>query len=487
MYNQKRTLCSKLLQGLCCAAAVVATLTTANAQSLRSADTFAVLGATTVTNTGSTTVSGDLGVSPGTAITGFPPGVVQNGNIHANDSAAVQAHADLGTAYTAFAGLDSPPANNMSGVDLGGKTLTPGVYRFNGAANSSGILTFDAQGDSSARFVIQIGTTFLNSGNSSVVLVNGASARNIFFQVGSSATLAAGSSFVGTILAYTSVTGGSGATVIGRLLAVNAAVTLDTNTVTRPALTLVGAKADFDGDGDGDFVLQNTQTGERIIRFLQNGVYQSGISLGLIPIEWKIVGAADFDGDGYSDIIGENTNTGERRIWFLRNGVPQRSLSLGITSTNWHIGGAADFNGDGYADIIADNIVTGERRIALLQNGVFQKYIVLGTAPAEWRIRAAADFNADGYADLAAENVNTGERRIYFLRDGVTQSKVTFANVSTDWTIAGAADFDADGYSDVVGENTVTRERTIWFLRNGVFQSQLTLPTGSRAVEIADH
>src|ERR1700686_1132180 len=133
-------------------AALAAFATQAQAQSLGSAENFTVLGASTVTNTGASQISGSVGVSPGTAITGFGPGIITNGALHPGDAVATQAHAEVATAYNDFAGLASPPANNMSGVDLGGKTLLPGVYRYDTSANSAGALTFDTQGDSPARF-----------------------------------------------------------------------------------------------------------------------------------------------------------------------------------------------------------------------------------------------------------------------------------------------------------------------------------------------
>lgn len=209
----------------------------ASAQSLGSAENFAVLGASTVTNTGASIITANVGVSPGTAITGFPPGIIVDGSLHAGDGVATQAHADYATAYNAFVGLPSPPANNLSGADLGGMTLTPGVYRFDTSATSAGLLTLDAQNDPNARFVIQIGTTLITSGSSSVQLINGANARNVFFQVGTSATLGSGSTFIGNILAYASITTVSGTTVTGHLLALTGAVTLDTNRVTSPGLT----------------------------------------------------------------------------------------------------------------------------------------------------------------------------------------------------------------------------------------------------------
>jgi hypothetical protein len=234
MNNRTKSLRLGLVPGLFLAFAALATFAAqAKAQSLGSAETFAVLGASTVTNTGTSNIFGNVGVSPGSAITGFPPGVITNGALHAADATATEAHADLAAAYTAFAGLASSPANNLSGMDLGGLTLTPGVYRYDVAATwSSGALTFDAQNVPTARFVIQIGTTLITPSSSSVVLINGADARNVYFQVGTSATLGSGSSFIGNILADASITTVGSTTVTGRLLAVVGAVTLDTNNVT---------------------------------------------------------------------------------------------------------------------------------------------------------------------------------------------------------------------------------------------------------------
>ena len=235
MINKTKSLRPGLVSGLFLAFAAVATFAAqAQAQSLGSAESFAVLGASTVTNTGTSNINGNVGVSPGSAITGFPPGIITNGALHAADDVATQAHADFATAYTAFAGLPSPPANNMSGLDLGGKTLTPGIYKFNTSATSGGALTFDAQNDPDARFVVQIGTTLITTGASSMVLLNGAKARNIYFQVGTSATLGSGSSFIGNILAYAAITTVGGTSVNGRLLALTEAVTLDSNNVTSP-------------------------------------------------------------------------------------------------------------------------------------------------------------------------------------------------------------------------------------------------------------
>jgi ice-binding like protein/Big-like domain-containing protein len=206
---------------------------------LGSATTFSVLAASTVTSTGAATVNGDLGLSPGTAVTGFPPGVV-NGTTHLGDAAAAQAQLDLTTAYNDAAGR-TVGAILVAG-NLGGQTLTPGLYTSTSSLEiSSGDLTLDAQGDANAVFIFQMASTLTTTSGRQVILSGGAQAANIFWQVGSSATLGTTSVFKGNILALTSITVTTGAAVEGRLLARNGAVTFDSNTVgffiTTPAAT----------------------------------------------------------------------------------------------------------------------------------------------------------------------------------------------------------------------------------------------------------
>ena len=204
-------------------------LLAATAPPLGSAQTFAVLGASAVTNTGPTSIMGNLGVSPGSSVTGFPPGTVTMGTIHAADAVAAQARLDALTAYNFLAG--QPFNTNLSGQDLGGLTLGPGVYRFNSSAQLTGTLTLDAQGDPNAVFIFQIGSTLTTASNSAVVVINKGIACNVFFQVGSSATLGTGTQLLGSILANISITLTTNATVSGRVFALNGAVTLDTNQV----------------------------------------------------------------------------------------------------------------------------------------------------------------------------------------------------------------------------------------------------------------
>ncbi|MCM3922571.1 ice-binding family protein [Frankia sp. AiPs1] len=192
---------------------------------------YATLAGATITNTGITTVDGDLGLSPGTAVTGFPPGRV-TGTIHAADSAALQAKNDLAAAYDAAAAI---PTTATIPVELGGTTETPGVYDSPaGTFGITGTLTLDAQGDPNAVFIFKAASTLITASASNVNLINGAQASNVFWVVGSSATLGTYSILKGTILALTSITVTTGVTVDGRTLARNGAVTLDTDTVTRP-------------------------------------------------------------------------------------------------------------------------------------------------------------------------------------------------------------------------------------------------------------
>jgi len=195
---------------------------------LGTAEPFSVLGGQTVTNTGPSILGGDLGVSPGTAITGFPPGLV-SGSTHSADAVALQAQSDLTTAYNDAAGR--APTGPIAG-DLGGLTLTDGVYNASSSIGLTGTLTLDGAGDPDSVFIFQVGTALTTASASTVSLINGADACNVYWQIGSSATLGTGSTFVGTILALTSITVTTGTTVEGRALARNGSVTLDTNVFT---------------------------------------------------------------------------------------------------------------------------------------------------------------------------------------------------------------------------------------------------------------
>src|SRR5258708_906306 len=208
--------------------------------SLGSAAGFAVLAGSTVTSTGNSQVTGDLGVSPGTAVTGFPPGIV-TGTMHAGGVAAAQAIADLTTAFNDAAGRTVAPVT-VAG-NLGGQTLAPGLYKSTSSlAISSGNLTLDAKGDATAVFIFQVASTLTTTAGLQVILAGGAQASNIFWQVGSSATLGTNSIFQGTIMADQSITLTTGATLNGRALARIGGVSLQVNAVTKPTASTSAGK-----------------------------------------------------------------------------------------------------------------------------------------------------------------------------------------------------------------------------------------------------
>jgi hypothetical protein len=222
-----------------CAVAVCLALfcpSLAGASILGSAENFAVLAGSTITNTGSTTITGDVGLHPGTSITG-QGSITLTGNYHIADAVALTAKNDLTTAYNYLAGL--PYATDLTGQDLGGLTLAPGVYHFDSSALLSTVtptLTLDAGGLNNVYWVFQIGSTLTTASNSVVNVINfgsnGGNDDGLFWQVGSSATLGTTTAFEGNILALTSITLDTGATILnGRALARNGAVTMEANTI----------------------------------------------------------------------------------------------------------------------------------------------------------------------------------------------------------------------------------------------------------------
>jgi hypothetical protein len=214
-----------LISCIACVAAPAAAQ--ASLVNLATAHDFVVLAGSTATNTGPSVLNGGLGVSPGTALTGFGLPAVVNGATHAADGVAAQAQLDLTTAYNVAAG--QPVTSDLTGIDLGNQVLKAGAYRFSSSAQLTGPLTLDAEGDANAQFVFMIGTSLTTASASSVVLVNGANPCNVYWQVGSSATLGTTTAFQGNIMALASISLNNAATVIGRLLARNGAVTLINN------------------------------------------------------------------------------------------------------------------------------------------------------------------------------------------------------------------------------------------------------------------
>lgn len=216
---------------LFCAAVVSHAHGASLAIDLGTAGLFAVLAGSTITNTGPTIISGNVGVSPGTAITGFPPASIGGANtLYSAGAVALQAQNDLTAAYDSAAGQACP--NTLTGQDLGGMTLVPGTYCFTSTAQLTGTLTLDGLGDAASVFIFQIGSSLDTASASTVDLINSAQGGNVFWQVGSSATLGTTTTFAGHILALTSISLNTEASInCGSALARNGAVTMDTNTI----------------------------------------------------------------------------------------------------------------------------------------------------------------------------------------------------------------------------------------------------------------
>jgi hypothetical protein len=233
---------------------------------LATAGSFVALGGSTVTNTGPSVLNGDLGVSPGTSLVGFGLPATVNGATHANDAVAGQAQADLTTAYTVAAGQPVAPANVLTGTNLGNRTLNAGAYRYASSAQLTGPLTLDAQGDPNAQFVFEIGSTLTTASASSVNLVNGASPCNVYWQVGSSATLDTTTAFQGNVMALTDISLNNAASVRGRLLARNGQISLinnvlDSSPCTAGSSGTPGGTGSATGSGSGSGAASGTGVG----------------------------------------------------------------------------------------------------------------------------------------------------------------------------------------------------------------------------------
>jgi hypothetical protein len=308
---------------------------------------FAVLAGQTVTNTGPSTINGDLGVSPGAAVTGFPPGTV-NGTIHEADAVAGQAQLDLTTAYNDAAGR-TPFV--MVPADLTGLTLTPGVYKNASALGLTGALTLNAQGNPSAVFIFQAGSTLITGSGSSVNLINGAQPCNVFWQVGSSATLGTTTSFVGNILALSSITLNNGVTLDGSALARNGSVTLINDTITAAqCASPVTTTGTGSGSGTGTTTGTSGKGGSALLHTTPSSLTKPGTQVCVskafkVTVSGKLISRVVFSFAGHvvatrSDAPfttsvdpGTGTHTLKAQVTFS-GGTPPKTLHIPVRSCN---------------------------------------------------------------------------------------------------------------------------------------------------------
>jgi hypothetical protein len=371
----------------------------ATAPSLGAAESFAVLGASAVTNTGPSVIIGDLGIWPNNAssVTGFPPGSY-SGALHAADAVALQAQSDVTAAYIALAG--QPVTQDLTGTDLGGLTLNPGVYHFSSSAQLTGTLTLDAQNNANSVFIFQIGSTLTTATDSSVVVINAPpNFCNKYWQVGSSATLGVHTAFQGNILALTSITLNTGASLSGRALARNGAVTMDDNLISPP---LCGGTTP--PTGTLEIFKFNDLNG--------NGVYNPTAETPLANWHYHITGPGGYNSSGNTDGSGLIVKTGlapgnytvtetVQAGWTVTTANPQTGIVPAIGGKRFNFGNTqAPSVQPGTLEIFKFNDLNG--------NGVFDPPTETFLAGWDYSITGPGGYSNSGTTDASGFIVITG-------------------------------------------------------------------------------
>jgi hypothetical protein len=232
-----------------------------------------------------------------------------------------------------------------------------------------------------------------------------------------------------------------------------------------PAFSEVSYSGDFNGDGKQDILWRNTQTGEVDIWFMNGASVISKANVGVLGLEWKIVGIADFNGDGKSDILWQNTVDGSFGIWIM-NGSSYLGHGFGSQGLQWSITGVADLDHTGFADILWRNAVTGQLVAWKSSSGLNFTYFNVGTAGLDWNLVGAADLFGSGQSALIWRNQNSGEVVAWQLSGQVVSAQSSLGVVPLNWTIAGFGDFNADGRTDILWHNGSDGSVVAW-LMNG--------------------
>jgi Ice-binding-like/Bacterial Ig-like domain len=370
---------------------------------LGSAASYSVLGVTGVTNTLTTDLSGDLGVSPAGLVVGFPPGIV-GGQTHNGDLQAAQAHADLLLAYDDAAGRT--PTGSFAG-DLNGRSFSPGVYDTAAALALTGTLTLDGGGDPDAVFIFQVDAALNTAAASMVTLTNGARASHVFWQVNGAAGLGAASSFSGTIMAAAAITVGAGAVVAGRVLSYGGAVTLAANTIsTPPTVTITGGPAVYTDDttptiaGTADAAPGETVTVTVAGQTMKTTVSTSGawsVTPATVPAGWYYIVASVTGPAGNTDSAQQTLTVGATTAVALGSAGTYSVLAdTGVSNTGiTHLSGDLGLSPEGSLVGFPPGIVSGQTHNGDAQAAQAQADLVLAYHDAARRSTPNANLPGD--------------------------------------------------------------------------------------------
>lgn len=421
---------------------------------LGSCSNFVILAHTTVTSpAGAGYIYGNVGLDPAGSML-IPPALII-GTIYNGGPIAAQAQLDLTTAFNAASPAQLPGGINVGNGELGGRVLAPGVYQ--SAPGSYAITSLDLtlNGGPDDVWVFQMASTLTVGVGRQVILTGGAQAKNVFWQVGSSATLGVSSVFKGTIMAAESITMNGNSTADGRALARNGAVTWGGSSGSLPTLD----------QGLHNLKLYWQLPAGQVACWLlnANGTRKSGINTYTNATTWEVRCGGDINKDGTDDLIWQ-LPAGQATCWFMNtNGTREAGTNIYTLATPWAIRGAGDVDGDGVADLFWQ-LPSGQAACWFMNtDGTRKSGTNIYTGSTTWIIRGAGDVDGDGVADLIWQ-LPTGQAACWFMNaDGTRKSGADIYTGPTTWIIRTAGDVDGDGIPDLIWQ-LPTGEAACWFM-----------------------